>query len=85
LKSSKLRTWISNIIFHGFSIFNDLRLLKVFVCFVDIDGIVDHHFLFTINVLLNIHNDVGNPGPSLGQAQKCGVDKPVNGISILLY
>jgi hypothetical protein len=29
--------------------------------------------------------DVGNPGPSLGQAQKCGVDKPVNGISILLY
>jgi hypothetical protein len=28
---------------------------------------------------------VGNPGPSLGQVQKCGVDKLVNGISILLY
>jgi len=25
-------------------------------------------------------NDVGNPGPCLGQAQQCGGDKLVNGI-----
>jgi hypothetical protein len=27
--------------------------------------------------------DVGNPGPALGQAQKCGVVKPVNGMPTL--
>jgi len=28
--------------------------------------------------------DVGNTGPGLGQAQKCGVVKPVNWIQTLL-
>jgi hypothetical protein len=28
--------------------------------------------------------DVGNPDPGLGQAQKCGRVKPVNGIPTLL-
>ena len=28
--------------------------------------------------------DVGNPGPGLGQAQKCGRVKPVNGIYIYI-
>jgi hypothetical protein len=33
----------------------------------------------------NMTCDVGNPGPGLGQAQKCGGVKPVNGISCLLH
>jgi hypothetical protein len=28
--------------------------------------------------------DVGNPGPGLGQAQKCGRDKPIDEIPIFL-
>jgi len=29
--------------------------------------------------------DVGNPGPGLGQAQKCGGVKPVKGISTSIH
>ena len=29
------------------------------------------------------HIDVGNPGPGLGQTQRCGGVKPVTGIPIL--
>jgi hypothetical protein len=32
----------------------------------------------------NKDNDVGNPGPGLGQAQQYGRVKPVDGISTLL-
>ena len=28
--------------------------------------------------------DIGNPGPGLGQTQKCDVVKPVNGVQINL-
>ena len=40
------------------------------------------HFKPTANK--NETNDVGNPGPGLGQAQKCGRVKTVNGIPTLL-
>jgi hypothetical protein len=35
------------------------------------------------NTKKNTTYDVGNPGPGLGQAQKCGWVKPVNGIPSL--
>jgi len=33
---------------------------------------------------MNTTYDVGNTGPSLGQAQKCAGVKPINGISFLI-
>jgi hypothetical protein len=51
----------------------------VFVRFVDIGGIIDHHCLEMIVRF------VDKPVPGLGQAQKCGRVKPVNGIPTLLF
>jgi hypothetical protein len=42
------RTWISNVICHG--LFCVLLRWEVIVCFVDIGVIVDHHFLFIIQI-----------------------------------
>ena len=39
--------------------------------------------IYLLSTSLNMTYDVGNPGPGLGQTQKCGEVKPVNGISIL--
>ena len=36
-----------------------------------------------LNIKKTTNYDVGNPDPVLGQAQKCGRDKPVNGIPTL--
>ena len=41
---SQARTWISNVICHGLFMFSELRQ-EVFVRFVDIGGIGDHHCL----------------------------------------
>ena len=50
---SKARSWISNVICHGFFMFNELTW-KLIVCFVDIGGMVNHHclkFLFIIHLI----------------------------------
>jgi hypothetical protein len=51
----------------------------VIVCFVDIGGIVDHHFK------LSFRNTSSEemPGPGLGQAHKCGRLKLINVIPTL--
>jgi hypothetical protein len=51
----------------------------VVVCFVDINGIADHHCLHSLNTKITTYN-VGNPGHGFGQAQKCDGVKTVNGI-----
>jgi len=36
--------------------------------------------LHSLNTKKTMTYDIGNPGPGLGQAQKCGWVKPFNGI-----
>jgi hypothetical protein len=36
-----------------------------------------------LNIKKSIAYNIGNPGPGLGQAQKCGRGNPVNGIPTL--
>jgi len=44
--------------------------------------IISH--LNSLNTKKTTTDDIGNPGPDLGQAQKCGVVKLVSGIPIPL-
>jgi hypothetical protein len=55
----------------------------VIVRFVHIGGIFNHLGLNFLFLYCNTTDDVGNPGPGLGQAQKCGRVKPVNEIPTL--
>ena len=45
---SQAWTWLSNVMYHGFFVFNDLGQEDIIVHFVDTDRIVDHHYLFFI-------------------------------------
>jgi len=55
-------TWISNVIYHAFFfVFNELGQ-EVIACFVDIGGIVDHHYL-NFHFITNSNIKV-NPGLS---------------------
>ena len=39
--------------------------------------------LKSLNIKKSMTYNIGNPGPGLGQAQKCGRGNPVNGIPTL--
>jgi hypothetical protein len=47
-----------NFLNNGLYAFNDLRR-EVVVCFVEIDGIVDHHCLNFLFIIININNKCG--------------------------
>jgi hypothetical protein len=52
---------------------------------ININNTNNHLYLKSLNTQKNTTYGVGNPGPGLGQTQKCGRVKSVNGILNLLF
>jgi hypothetical protein len=50
---------------------------------ININNTNNHPYLKSLNTQKNTTYGVGNPGPGLGQAQKCGGVKPVNVIPFM--
>ena len=46
---------------------------------------INNKHLNSLNTKKTMTYDVGNPNPDLGQAQRCGRVKPVNGIPTLSF